>query len=129
MTSNHVHYVDCKRVFSTVLGATVCEMYASLPTSAAGRYQWEQNQRILRQGKGARAAWRATGQGETRENRVWALARFNNLWDPEWKGGPRRQARLQALRDRPISGLKDELAPDERYGRDAWDDDYGPADR
>lgn len=43
-------------------------MYAAEPSSAAGRYQWEQNRAILDQG---RRAWRATGQGQSRACRVW----------------------------------------------------------
>lgn len=53
-------------------------MYANLPSSAAGRYQWEGNARIFRQGRGARAAWRKTGQDQTRECRVWEQDRKHN---------------------------------------------------
>lgn len=54
-------------------------MYASEPSSAAGRYQWEQNRAILDRG---RRAWRASGQGQTRECRVWDERRRQS--DP-WK--------------------------------------------
>lgn len=49
-------------------------MYAAEPSSAAGRYQWEQNRSILARG---RRAWRATGQGQSRECRVWDEWRKN----------------------------------------------------
>jgi len=51
-------------------------MYAAEPSSAAGRYQWEQNAKIKRQG---RRAWRATGQGQSRACREWDRARHNEL--------------------------------------------------
>jgi len=66
MATPHICHVDCKLIHE---GArTIHMMHAAEPSSAAGRYQWEQNAAIKRQG---RRAWRATGQGESREVRVW----------------------------------------------------------
>lgn len=68
----HTCHVDCRPVVTihSVTGKpyTSHVMHQSEPTSAAGRYQWEQNAAIKRQG---RRAWRATGQGQSRECRVW----------------------------------------------------------
>lgn len=44
-------------------------MYPALPTIDAGRYQWELNSRMTRR------EYRASGQDETRECRVWARDR------------------------------------------------------
>lgn len=63
----HICHVDCK-LETTPTGGRAHVMYASEPSSAAGRYQWEQNAAIKLQG---RRAWRATGQGESRAVRVW----------------------------------------------------------
>lgn len=63
----HICHVDCK-LETTPTGGRAHVMYASEPSSAAGRYQWEQNAKIKRQG---RRAWRATGQGQSRECRLW----------------------------------------------------------
>lgn len=67
MATPHVCHVDCKLEIDS-RGRRSHVMYASEPSSAAGRYQWEQNARIKREG---RRAWRATGQGQSRECRVW----------------------------------------------------------
>lgn len=67
MATTHICHVDCKLEIDD-LGRRSHVMYASEPSSAAGRYQWEQNARIKREG---RRAWRATGQGQSRECRVW----------------------------------------------------------
>lgn len=66
MATSHVCHVDCKLIVED--GRKSHMMYATEPSSAAGRYQWEQNAAIKRQG---RRAWRATGQGQSRECRVW----------------------------------------------------------
>lgn len=71
MAANHICHVDC-RLEVDEHGRKAHVMYAAEPSSSAGRYQWEQNAAIKRQG---RRAWRATGQGESRECRVWALRR------------------------------------------------------
>lgn len=68
--TNHECGIDCK-LETTPTGGKAHVMYANLPSSAAGRYAWEGNARIFRQGRGARAAWRKTGQDQTRECRVW----------------------------------------------------------
>lgn len=73
----HVCHVDCRLEVVPVLDnsgrtRTIHMMYAAEPSSAAGRYQWEQNAAIKRLG---RRAWRATGQGQSRECRVWDYRR------------------------------------------------------
>lgn len=73
----HICHVDCQPTPSPT-GGTYHVMYAAEPSSAAGRYQWEQNAAIKRQG---RRAWRATGQGESRECRVWEEWRRQALAD------------------------------------------------
>lgn len=74
--AEHICYVDCKPVFRESDGEQVGHMfYPTSPTSAAGRYQYDRNREIYAMGKGARAAMRATGQGDTRTNREWNLAR------------------------------------------------------
>lgn len=70
MATQHICHVDCKLTREGT--RTIHMMYASEPSSAAGRYQWEQNAAIKRQG---RRAWRATGQGESREVRLWNRGR------------------------------------------------------
>lgn len=79
MPNAHICRVDCKpepTVWYDTDGnpqdGTAHVMYASEPSSAAGRYQWEQNRAILDKG---RRAWRASGQGQTRECRVWDCER------------------------------------------------------
>lgn len=67
MAAPHICHVDCKLEVDTE-GRRSHLMYAAEPSSAAGRYQWEQNAAIKRQG---RRAWRATGQGQSRECRAW----------------------------------------------------------
>lgn len=67
MAIAHVCHVDC-RLEVDAQGRRSHMMYAAEPSSAAGRYQWEQNAAIKRQG---RRAWRATGQGQSREVRAW----------------------------------------------------------
>ena len=73
--ATHICNVDCKpepTVWRDAEGnpqkGTAHMMYASEPSSAAGRYQWELNRAILDRG---RRAWRASGQGQSRECRVW----------------------------------------------------------
>lgn len=72
--ATHVCHVDCRLIKDPYISGgrmkvrTSHVMYAAEPSSAAGRYQWEQNAAIKRQG---RRAWRATGQGQSRECRVW----------------------------------------------------------
>lgn len=72
MTTAHICHVDCKPVrIKDGNGLTIGQghqMYASEPSSAAGRYQWEQNRLILDKG---RRAWRESGQGQSRACRVW----------------------------------------------------------
>lgn len=94
MPTAHVCHVDCKLEIDD-LGRRSHVMYASEPSSAAGRYQWEQNARIKREG---RRAWRATGQGQSRECRAWDDKRRRRL---EWLGQSamhriRSYARLRA---------------------------------
>lgn len=75
MATTHTCYVDCQP-FATLTGGAGHMMHAAEPSSAAGRYQWEQNARIKRQG---RRAWRATGQGQSRACREWDHARSLEL--------------------------------------------------
>jgi len=67
MAVQHVCHVDCRLEVDSQ-GRRAHIMYAAEPSSAAGRYQWEQNRGILDQG---RRAWRATGQGQSRACRVY----------------------------------------------------------
>lgn len=71
MAVQHVCHVDCRLEISPE-GRKAHMMYAAEPSSAAGRYQWEQNRAILDQG---RRAWRASGQGQSRACRVWDRGR------------------------------------------------------
>lgn len=72
MATAHICRVDCKPVrIKGENGLTIGhghQMYPSEPSSAAGRYQWEQNRLILDQG---RRAWRESGQGQSRGCRAW----------------------------------------------------------
>ena len=75
MATTHTCHVDCRLEVTpyTDGNGKPCErrahiMYAAEPSSAAGRYQWEQNAAIKLQG---RRAWRATGQGQSRACREW----------------------------------------------------------
>lgn len=65
--ANHICNVDC-RLEVDAQGRKAHMMYAAEPSSAAGRYQWEQNRTILDQG---RRAWRESGQGQSRACREW----------------------------------------------------------
>lgn len=71
MAAPHTCHVDCKLEIDAK-GRRSHLMYAAEPSSAAGRYQWEQNAAIKRQG---RRAWRATGQGQSRECRLFDYRR------------------------------------------------------
>lgn len=62
--NSHVCGIDCQR---TPTGGHV--MYPATPNSAAGRYQAALNLDMTR------AQYRASGQDESRECRVWAAAR------------------------------------------------------
>ena len=67
----HICRVDCDPQaveYADGQTGTAHMMYASEPSSAAGRYQWELNRAILDKG---RRAWRESGQGQSRECRVW----------------------------------------------------------
>lgn len=66
----HTCHVDCKLEVSPY-GNRAHVMYAAVPNSAAGRYQYDANRVIFRMGMGARKAYRATGQDESRNVRVW----------------------------------------------------------
>lgn len=97
MATAHVCHVDCALEIDSQ-GRRSHVMYASEPSSAAGRYQWEQNARIKREG---RRAWRATGQGQSRECRVWDLCRMIN---------PDRYVMRYGIMGRRLSRELDELA-------------------
>ena len=77
---DHICHIDCQLIEERVNGQMKRKhiMYSASPTSAAGRYQYDQNRAIYTTGKGARAAMRATGQSDTRTNREWNLGR--KLW-------------------------------------------------
>lgn len=91
MATQHICGVDCNPepiVWRDAEGkehpGTAHVMYAAEPSSAAGRYQWEQNRAILDQG---RRAWRASGQGQSRACRVWDENRrqiLSHLSLPGW---------------------------------------------
>lgn len=102
---SHTCYVDCKPVDTvhSVTGETYRShvMYASEPSSAAGRYQWEQNAEIKRQG---RRAWRATGQGESREVRLWNRERAEHYG---WNDGDSLHKGLRA----DMRRIREALAP------------------
>lgn len=70
MATSHICHVDCKLIVED--GRKAHMMYAVEPSSAAGRYQWELNREILNAG---RRAWRASGQGQSRECRLWDYGR------------------------------------------------------
>lgn len=70
MATPHTCHIDCELILED--GRRIHMMHASEPSSAAGRYQWEQNAKIKAQG---RRAWRATGQGQSRACRVWDYLR------------------------------------------------------
>lgn len=66
MATTHICHVDCEL---TIEGTRkIHMMHAAEPSSAAGRYQWELNRDLLDRG---RRAWRESGQGQSRECRVW----------------------------------------------------------
>lgn len=105
MAITHVCNVDCRLVRDPYISGGVMKarvshvMYASEPSSAAGRYQWEQNAAIKRQG---RRAWRATGQGQSRECRVWDAMRSlagGNLYTRYGIMGRRLSRELDDLRE------------------------------
>lgn len=101
--SNHICRVDCQVVISThsVTGEEYRShvMYASEPSSAAGRYQWELNRDLLDAG---RRAWRASGQGSSRAVRIWDENRrvqyeqFGDLF-PNGRRAERGWAAIQGL--------------------------------
>lgn len=107
MATNHVCHVDCRLEVSPE-GRKAHMMYAAEPSSAAGRYQWEQNRAILDQG---RRAWRATGQGQSRECRVWDHRRATTPDDY-----PTRYGIMGRRFGRELAALSDE-----EYG-----EGYGP---
>ena len=74
---DHVCHIDCDLIIREDGGRSHI-MYPASPTTAAGRYQYDRNREIYTMGKGARAAMRATGQSDTRNNREWNYAR--KLW-------------------------------------------------
>lgn len=83
MATPHICQVDCHVEPIMHEGEQVGSahvMYPTEPSSAAGRYQWEQNRAILDAG---RRAWRASGQGQSRECRAWDDKRRRKL---EWIG-------------------------------------------
>lgn len=97
MATPHTCHVDCELIIEGT--RTIHMMHAAEPSSAAGRYQWEQNAKIKRQG---RRAWRATGQGQSRACRVWDERRRVNPDDYASRYGilGRRLSReLDALTD------------------------------
>ena len=75
MATNHTCHVDCRLEVTPYMDGNgkprerrAHIMYAAEPSSAAGRYQWEQNRAILDKG---RRAWRASGQEQSRACRMW----------------------------------------------------------
>lgn len=74
MATKHTCNVDCELILEGT--RRIHMMYAAEPSSAAGRYQWELNRAILDKG---RRAWRESGQGQTRECRVWDRERAEHV--------------------------------------------------
>lgn len=70
MATPHICHVDCELILEGT--RKVHMMHAAEPSSAAGRYQWELNRAILDAG---RRAWRASGQGQSRECRIFDFRR------------------------------------------------------
>ena len=70
--NDHECHVDCKLILYPS-GRVVHEMYPALPNAVAGRYQWEMNHGMDRR------AYRASGQDESRNVRVWNHARAQRL--------------------------------------------------
>lgn len=71
---DHVCHIDCQLIIREDGGRSHIR-YAAAPNTAAGRYQYDSNRKILNMGRGARRAMRATGQDDTRTNREWNYAR------------------------------------------------------
>lgn len=84
MATPHTCHIDCELIIEGT--RKIHMMHAAEPSSAAGRYQWEQNAKILAQG---RRAWRATGQGQSRACRVWDYLRRTDAPRPRVRA-PRR---------------------------------------
>ena len=109
MPVQHECWIDCKPVLDAHGNIRGHGMYAPPPNPVAGRYQWEINQKIFRMGLGARKAWLATGQDETRECRKWNQRR---VWEPRGKRATARLVRdlrpfeLRALLDSSELGYK-----------------------
>lgn len=85
MATTHICHVDCRLEVTPYTDGSgkprerrAHIMYAAEPSSAAGRYQWEQNRAILDKG---RRAWRASGQEQSRACREWDLERAT---DPDF---------------------------------------------
>lgn len=75
--TDHECGVDCRLYFrepGNPESSTGHMMYPSEPSTAAGRYQWEQNQKIM-----TRREWDATGQDESRECRKWNRDRARKI--------------------------------------------------
>lgn len=91
----HVCGVDCWTYFKVPGDPTSANghmMYGLEPSTAAGRYQWEQNLKIT-----TRRAWDATGQVQSRECRAWDRARaeliLSGTYHPYGEIGSRRAMR------------------------------------
>ena len=104
----HVCHIDCDLIIREDGGRSHI-MYPASPTTAAGRYQYDRNREIYTMGKGARAAMRATGQSDTRNNREWNYAR--KLW----------YAAKETIADMPDSAARVDVL----YMRDA-NEAFGP---
>lgn len=97
MATPHTCHVDCELILEGT--RRIHMMHAAEPSSAAGRYQWELNRGILDRG---RRAWRESGQGQSRECRVWDDKRRRKL---EWLGA------RGMFRIRSFARLRAALAP------------------
>ena len=82
MATPHICHVDCELILEGT--RKVHMMHAAEPSSAAGRYQWELNRGILDRG---RRAWRESGQGQSRECRVWDEMRRNDKLEDNFPCG------------------------------------------
>lgn len=110
MATPHTCHIDCRPEVSPT-GGTYHVMYPAPPSSAAGRYQWEQNAAIKRLG---RRAWRATGQGQSRECRVWDYMRRAEIADrpAEFAGFTYLDRPASRARARRLNAVLDEMAAD-----------------
>ena len=93
MTNSYAHTcgIDCKLEISEDGKSRAHVMYPSDPNGAAGRYQAAQNLTMTRR------EYRATGQDETREVRLWTAERNARRSLDGFHVSPRRNYRRNEL--------------------------------